>query len=143
MNAKLLLKRAQHADVIGVAAIEGAIVPHQDSIYSANLRRQGLAFLQVFQNGLLVGDRDAESEDAKVGNGLQEIAKLVHQEGKIDGVYMANRESSVVQHRRERMANWIANHTVNLGLSVKQVRAIETKRFLERWCNRNKSKNKS
>src|ERR1700757_2552034 len=56
----------------------------------------------------------------------------MNQERKVDSVYMTSGESGVVEQGRQRMANGIANHAVNLGLPVEQVGPVKTKHFVER-----------
>src|SRR5438067_10563374 len=99
LNAQFLLQRAQYADIIRVATIQRAIPPHHHGVDCANLSGQWLAFFQMSQDGLLVRNGDAESADSKFGDGFQEIAELMHQKGKVNGIHVTRHKPCVVQQR--------------------------------------------
>src|SRR5882762_11096132 len=130
-DAEFLLERAEHADIIRVTAEERTVAPDYDSIHRADVRGQRLAFLQMLEKGLLVRQRHAEAADAEFGNRLEEITELMNQEWEIDGIYLARDESCVVQQRRERMGDGIADHAVNSRLSRERVSAVEIFHFVE------------
>src|SRR5260370_33576095 len=106
-DADFFLKRAEHAEVIGVAAIERAVAANKDRINGANFHGQRIALLQVLKNRLLVRMGDAEPADSQFGNGSQKIANLMHKKWEIDSIHSAGRETSVMQQRRKRMADGI------------------------------------
>ena len=74
---------------------------------------------------------DAETADAKLGYGSEKIAELAHQKWEIDGVHAARRESRVVQQRRKRVADGIANHTVDPRAARESVGAVEMNHVVE------------
>src|SRR6266568_1106057 len=95
-DADFFLKRAEHAEVIGVAAIERAVAANKDGINGANFRGQRVALLQVLKNRLLVRMSDAEPADSQFGNGRQKIGKLMDKEWEIDGIHMARDKTCIV-----------------------------------------------
>src|SRR5260370_11492625 len=70
-DADFFLESAEHAEVIGVAAIERAVAANKDGINGANFRGQRVALLQVLKNRLLVRMRYADTEYYKFGHGAQ------------------------------------------------------------------------
>src|SRR6266478_870549 len=96
-DAKFSLERAEHAEVIGVAAKERTVAANDHGVNGANFRSERIALLQIFENPLLVRMGDAESADSKFGNGGKKIAKIMHKEGEIDGVHMTRDKTCVVQ----------------------------------------------
>ena len=75
---------------------------------------------------------DAESTKAKFGDGLQKIAKVMHKEREIDGIDATRYESRVVQERRKRMADRIANHSVDPRAARESVRAVKILHVMQR-----------
>src|SRR6266849_10866362 len=97
IDAKFFLEGTEHAEVIGVAAIERSVAANDHSVNGANFRGQRIALLQILENCLLVRMSDAESADSKFGNGSQKIAKIMHKEWEIDGVHMTRDKTCIVQ----------------------------------------------
>src|SRR6202521_5854454 len=124
-DAKFFLQSAQHADVIGVAAIERPIAPYHHGIRGADLCGQRLAFLQMLENRLLVRQGHAETTDSRLGNGREKITESMNQEWEIDRVNATRGETSVVQQRRKRMPDRIANHAVRTRPACQWMRAIK------------------
>ncbi len=56
----------------------------------------------------------------------------MHQKRKVDGVLVTRRESRVVEQRRKRVADGVANHTVNSRRPIEQMCAIELKHVAKR-----------
>src|SRR5882672_1060822 len=124
-DLEFFLQRAEHADVIRVAAVKGPIAPHHNGVHSADLCRQRVAFLQVFEDGLFVRQGDAETADAEFRNSRKKIAELADQKWEIDSINAARREARVVQQRRKRMTDGIADHAVDSRAACESVRAVE------------------
>ena len=122
---EFFFERAQHAEIIGVAAVEGAVAADDHGVNSANFRRERIAVLQILENGLLVWMSDTESADTKFGYGRQKIGKVMHEEWEIDGIDATRYEPRVVQKRRKRMSDGIANHSVDLRATRESVRPIQ------------------
>src|SRR5438270_1000588 len=79
-----------------------------------------------------MGDGDAEATNTKFRDSFQKIAETMHQKRKVDSVDAACRESRVVEQGRERMADGIANHTINSRGTVEQVGAVKFEHFVQR-----------
>src|SRR5579862_5380174 len=77
------------------------------------------------KDGDFVRDGDAEAAEAEVWRGGQEVAKIVDQEGKVNGVEAARDEGGVVQQGRKGMRDGIADYAEDFGLAVQLVGAIE------------------
>src|SRR5438552_2136928 len=60
-DAEFLLERTEQAEVVGVATIERSVAANDHGVNRANFRCEGIAVLQILENGLLVRMRDAES----------------------------------------------------------------------------------
>src|SRR5437879_2639098 len=63
--------------------------------------------------------------DAAFRNRLEKILESMNQEWEIDSVDLAREETRVVQQRRERVPDRIADHAVNMRSSCKLVSTIE------------------
>src|SRR6267142_1812900 len=133
MASKNAVRKAQRANIIRVATVERTITPHHNGIHGADVRGQRLAFLQIFQNGLLVRQRHAESPDSKFRNRLEEIRQLMNEEWQIDSINFARHKPRVMQQRRERMSNGIADHAVNARPSRERVSAVEVLHLAKRY----------
>src|SRR5216684_2922511 len=96
-DAEFFLESAEHAEVIGVAAIERSVAANDHGVDGANFGRERIALLQILENCLLVWMSDTESADSKFGNGSQKIAKIMHKEWEIDSVHMTRDETFIVQ----------------------------------------------
>src|SRR5258706_960465 len=103
-----------------------------NGIHGADLCRQRVAFLQVFEDGLLVRQGDAETADTEVRNSRKKIAELPHQKWEIDGINAPHRESRVVHQRRKRMTDGIANHSVDPSAPRHGLRAVEMPDLVKR-----------
>ena len=68
---------------------------------------------------------NAETADTELRNSRKKIAELVHQKWETDGINAAGRESPVVQQGRKRMADGIANHSVDPRAARESMRTIE------------------
>ena len=75
---------------------------------------------------------DAETADTEFRNNRQKIAELAHRKREINGINAARRESRVVQQRRERMTDRIANHPVDPRAARERVCAVEMLHLGER-----------
>src|SRR5438477_2939393 len=131
-DAEFLFERTEQAEVVRVAAVERAVAANDHRVNSANFRCERIALLQILENGLLVRMSDAESTEAKFGDGLQKIAKVMHKEREIDGIDATRYESRVVQERRKRMADMIANHSVDPRAARESVRAVKILHVMQR-----------
>src|SRR5215467_553685 len=85
----------------------------------------------MFEDGFFIGQSDAESTDPEFGYGFQKVAKFVHQERQIDGVHAERDKAGVVKNGRKRMADRIANHSIDLRVSIHCVTAIQMKHFIQ------------
>ncbi len=74
---------------------------------------------------------DAETLDTELWNSGKKIAELAHQKWEIDGINAARRESRVVQQRRKRVADGIANHTIDPRAARESVSAVEMNHVVE------------
>ncbi len=126
------LERPKHTDIICVASVKRTVAANGDGVHRSDFGRQRLAFFQVAKNRLLVRKSHAESTEAKFGDGFQEFAQIFDQERKIDGVELFLDKPCVVQERRKRMANRVANNTVHARAPRKYVRAVEMLQFIKR-----------
>src|SRR5207302_7279029 len=131
-DAEFFLERTEQAEAVGVAAVERPVAANDHRVNSANFRCERIALLQILENGLLVRMSDAESTKAKFGDGLQKIAKVMHKEREIDGIDATRYESRVVQERRKRMADRIANHSVDPRAARESVRAVKILHVMQR-----------
>ncbi len=125
MELEFLLQRAEHADIIRVATVKRPVAPDHNGVYGADFRSQRLALLQVFEDGLLVRQGDAETADSELRNSREKIDEPAHQKREVDGVNAARRESGVVQQWRKRMSDGIANHSVDPRAARESVGAVE------------------
>ncbi len=73
---EFFLQCTEDADVIRVAAVKRPVAPDRHGIHGADVCRERLAFLQVFEDGLLVRDGDTETADTEFRNGGKKIAEL-------------------------------------------------------------------
>src|SRR6267143_7005528 len=125
IDAKFFLERTEHAEVIGVAAIKRSVATNDHSVNGANFLRERSALLQILENCLLVWMSDAETFDTELWNSGKKIAELAHQKWEIDSINAARRESRIVQQGRKRMADGIANHSVDPRAARESMRAIK------------------
>src|SRR5207302_1605391 len=126
------LERTEHAEAIGVAAIKRSVATNDHSVNGANFLSERIALLQILENCLLVWMSDAETLDTELWNSGKKIAELAHQKWEIDGINAARRESRVVQQRRKRVADGIANHTIDPRAARESVSAVEMNHVVER-----------
>ncbi len=121
-----------NAEVIGVAAVQGAIFADGDGVDGADFFGERFAGIETAEDGFLVGESDAEAADAEFGNSGEEVAELLHEEWEEDGVAMSCAVSSVVEQRRKRVGDGIADDAVDGGARSELVRTIERDEFRER-----------
>ncbi len=122
---ELLFECLEDTDIVRVATVKRTVAPDHNGIYGADVCREGIAFLEVFEDGLLVRNGDTEATDAEFRDGIEKIAKPAHQKREIDSVHLSCDKSRVMQKRRKRMADGIANHSVDASAAREDVRAIE------------------
>jgi len=68
---------------------------------------------------------------AEVRRSFQEIAQIADEERQVHGVDFANEESGVVQQRRKRVRDGVADDAKYLRLAIERVSAIEMLHFLK------------
>src|SRR3989442_2610688 len=131
IDAKFFLERTEHAEAIGVAAIKRSVATNDHSVNGANFLSERITLLQILENCLLVWMSDAETFDTELWNSGKKIAELAHQKREIDGINPARQKSRVVQQRRKRVADGIANHTVDPRPARDSVSAVEMNHVVE------------
>ena len=112
------LKAPQDANVICIVTVAGALPPRTTTVLTAPMRAaSGSQSIQPAKDRLLVRNRViAKTGDAERLDGAHEIAEVPNQERHENGVELAGAECSVVKQRRKRVADRIANDTVNASL---------------------------
>src|SRR6267143_75074 len=130
-DAKVFLERTKHAEVIGVAAVKRSVATNDHSVNGANFLGERIALLQILENCLLVWMSNAETFDTELWNSGKKIAELAHQKWEIDGINAARREPRIVQQRRKRVADGIANHTVDPRAARESVGAVEMNHLVQ------------
>src|SRR5713226_2058112 len=78
-DAEFFLESAEHAEVIGVAAIERSVAANDHGVDGDNFGRERIALLQILENCLLVWMSDAESADTELRNSRKKITELARQ----------------------------------------------------------------
>ena len=128
---EFLPQSAHDANVIGVAAVKGAVAAHDDGIYRADGGGEGIAILQMAQDAFFMRDGDAEAAQTEVGRRFQKIAEISNEEGKVDSIDFARDKRGVMQQRGKGMRYWITDDAVHAGLAVEGMSAIQMLHFAQ------------
>jgi hypothetical protein len=124
---------AQNSDVIRIVPVETPSATHDYCIDRPNALGQGIAFIEMPEDFLLVRYRDRESGNPESFDGTQEISQIPDEKRHKNRIVFARVKCCIVQHRRERMANRIADHAVdarplrNLSGSIKLLHRFQGK----------------
>src|SRR6266403_1163907 len=87
--------------------------------------------LQMPKDALFERQGDAEAAQGEVRRSLKKIAQVTDEERQVHGIEFASDEGGVVQERRERVRDRVADHAKHLRLAVERVSAIEMLHFLK------------
>src|SRR5665213_376430 len=114
------LDGAQDSNVICIVPTEPAAA-HDDRIYRSDGGGERLALIEIAEDALLVRQCDAESGDTEAPHSRDEITqaariaarKFLNVEGQINRIEAAHGKTGIVQERRKRMRDGIADHAVD------------------------------
>ncbi len=71
----------------------------------------------MVKDGLLVRQRHRKSGDSKRLKRAKKVRQIAHEKWQENGIHAAFLESRVLHHRRKRMPDGIANHSVDASLA--------------------------
>ena len=112
-EAHPLLQAAQDSDVVCIVPVQSPAATHDNRVDSSNARRQRIAVVQRAQNRFLVRNRDRKARDSESLHRAQKISQVPNEKRHKYRVEFARAKRRVVQQRRERMPDRIANHAVH------------------------------
>ena len=107
-----MLQASQHTDVVRIVPVQSPAATHYHRVDGSDARGQRIAVVQIPQNRFLVRNRDRKPRDSKSLHRAQKISKIPDEKRHKYRVEFARAKSRVVQKRRERMPDRIADHTV-------------------------------
>src|SRR5256885_394826 len=84
------------------------------------------------QNAFFMRQGDAEATQAEIRRGFQKVTEVLDQKRQIYGVDAASDEGGVVQKRRKRVRNRVADHAKHARFPVELMSAIEMLHFAQR-----------
>src|ERR1700688_2895499 len=126
LNRKPLLKRTNDSSNIGVETVELAILPTDDGIARACLRRVRVGVIQMLQYGLLVGHGHAHAMERNLAYAAHEILERFGVQRKINAIHVLAAHCRVHDYGRERMFHGIAGNSVDTGGGIDLLDAINS-----------------
>src|SRR6202140_4626230 len=126
LNRKALLKRTNDSSNIGVETVELAILPADDGITRARLRRVRVGVIQMLQNGLLVGHGYADAMEWNLAYAPHEILERFGVQGEINSIHVLATHCRVHDYGRERVLHGIAGNSVDTGGGIDLLDAINS-----------------
>lgn len=94
---QFLLKGAKHADIVGVRTGQRTVGTDDDCINGADVGREIVAVFEVLEDFLLVRNRDAETSNPEVRDGLEKIGQVVNEERQIHRIHVLSGERGIME----------------------------------------------